>query len=167
MQLSKGLPAIILAAVFAVPGLTQAPPQGGSPQNAPPQGGSSSKTKLDFHPAFDAMDTNHDGRISKEEWLAAGMSQFSLAHLFPMLDKNNHGFLTYEEFAQEPMFEIDFNKDGKITLEEYRKANNDAGKKVEQSMKNGSGGPGGASPAGGPPAGGPGGAPPAGGPPQQ
>jgi hypothetical protein len=181
MQVSRILPAIALASFFATAGFTQAPPQGGAPQGNAPQKDKSSETKLNFRPAFDAMDTNHDGYISKAEWTAAGMSQFSLEHLYPMLNSTKDGKMTYEQFAQKPMFEIDFNKDGQITLEEYRKANNAAGEKVQKggggqgapggAPGGGQGGPGGAP--GGAPGGGPGGAPPsggapgAGGPPQQ
>jgi hypothetical protein len=184
MRISTVTLAIALVAGVAAYGFAQSAPAGGPPSGgapgagapggAAPGGQSASKTKLDFHQAFDAMDTNHDGKITKEEWLAAGMSQFSYDHLFAMLDSKKLGYLTYETFAQEPMFEIDFNKDGKITLDEYRKANNEAGEKIQKSGGGGaSGGPGGPGGLGGPGGasggpGGPGGAPPSGsgGPPQ-
>jgi hypothetical protein len=182
MRISTVTLAIALAAGVAAYGFAQSAPAGGPPAGGPPSAGapgggapgggapggqSASKTKLDFHQAFNAMDTNHDGKITKEEWLAAGMSQFSYDHLFQMLDSKKQGYLTYADFAQEPMFEIDFNKDGKITLDEYRKANNEAGEKIQKGgggSPGGSGGPGGPGGAGGPGGGpgGPGGAPPSG-----
>jgi Ca2+-binding EF-hand superfamily protein len=155
MQAIKILPAIVLASLLATAGFSQAPPQGGQPQGNAPQNDKSSEAKLNFKPAFNAMDTNHDGCISKAEWLAAGMSQFSYDHLYVKLNSKNDGCMTYEQFAQKPLFEIDYNKDGQISLEEYRKANNEAGEKVQKS-----GAPGAAS-------GGGQGAPGAGGPPQQ
>lgn len=44
--------------------------------------------------AFDAIDTNHDGKISLEEWLASGGSETT----FMLLDKNGDGYLDYDEF---------------------------------------------------------------------
>ncbi len=40
---------------------------------------------------FQDMDTNHDGKISKKEWLAAQEKQFN------RLDKNGDGFITKDE----------------------------------------------------------------------
>ncbi|MGI4878707.1 MAG: hypothetical protein ACRYG4_14605 [Janthinobacterium lividum] len=40
-----------------------------------------------------AMDTDHDGRWSKAEWLAAGRR----AHRFDLMDADNNGYVTPEE----------------------------------------------------------------------
>ncbi len=40
---------------------------------------------------FQDMDTNHDGRISKAEWMAFQEKQFK------MLDRNGDGFITRDE----------------------------------------------------------------------
>ena len=40
---------------------------------------------------FQDMDTNHDGRISKSEWMAFQEKQFK------MLDRNGDGFITRDE----------------------------------------------------------------------
>ena len=183
MRISTVTLAIALVAGVTAYGFAQAPaggppagggapngaaPGGGAPGGAAPGGQSASKTTLDFHPAFDGIDANHDGKITKEEWLGSGLSQVSYDHLFKMLDSKNQGYLTYEDLAKMPMFEIDYNKDGKVSLAEYLKAQNSAGEAVG---KGGSGAPGGAGGPGGASGsqGGPGGAPPsgAGGPPQK
>jgi Ca2+-binding EF-hand superfamily protein len=41
---------------------------------------------------FEEMDTNKDGKVSKEEWNAFHDTKFS------SMDKDNDGFVTHEEF---------------------------------------------------------------------
>ncbi len=40
---------------------------------------------------FQAMDTDHDGKISKKEWMAFQEKQFN------QIDKNGDGFITRDE----------------------------------------------------------------------
>ena len=44
---------------------------------------------------FDNMDTNHDGKISKSEWMDFQEKQFK------RLDKNGDGFITREEVRED------------------------------------------------------------------
>ena len=44
---------------------------------------------------FKKLDANHDGKISKDEFLAGGT-----AEEFAKLDKNGDGFLDHAEFSQ-------------------------------------------------------------------
>ncbi len=61
------------------------PPRGGAPADRDPQ----MEHMIDM--MFRDMDTNHDGRISKSEWMAFYEKQFGL------LDKNGDGFITRDE----------------------------------------------------------------------
>jgi Ca2+-binding EF-hand superfamily protein len=97
--------------------------------------------KADASPIVNAIDTNKDGRMTHEEWQAAGAPEPSW-NMFMKKDKvKKQGYITREDFLTEtPPNGIDTNCDGKITIEEFL-----ATKKWKM---------------GGPPGGPPGGAPP-------
>ena len=101
------------------------------------------------------MDKNKDGKVAKEEWLASGMNQDSYDRLFTqMLDSNKDLILTKAEFtASKPIFEVDTNKDGKVSVEEFAEANKKAAANMSSGGQGGApgGAPGGAQ--GGPPGG--------------
>jgi hypothetical protein len=159
-----GITVICLA--FACSALAQGAPQGqapgGAPQGQPPAGGQGgapgggANDKLDFGPVYDAMDKNKDGKVAKEEWLASGMNQDSYDRLFTqMLDSNKDLILTKAEFtASKPIFEVDTNKDGKVSLQEFADANKNAAANMSSGGQGGAPGgapqrpaPGGAAPA--------------------
>jgi hypothetical protein len=67
---------------------------------------------LDLYPFFIAVDTNHDGCLSEDEWKKAGAPISS----FNML--NEKGCVTYlRMYNEKAPDDIDSNKDGKLTLE--------------------------------------------------
>lgn len=140
--------------------------QGGAPGGAPggeggAPGGGANSSDLDMTPVYEAMDANKDGKIGKEEWLASGMDQISYDNLFTqMLDNDKDGFLTKEDIMGAiPRFEVDFDGDGKASIEEFAKANADAAASMGLGGEGGApgGAPGGGE--GGPGGGAPGGAP--------
>lgn len=105
------------------------PPSGSQPQGVQSQVDSK---PLDFNPTFDAMDANRDRRITREEWLAAGMSQKTYDMLFTkMLDKDKDGCVSPGEFlGRKPQFEIDLDHDGSVSLKEYVTVQNQKGEEA-------------------------------------
>ena len=74
----------IAALVLSASALAQVPSN-----STAPSGGTTQAT-----PTFESLDTNADGRISASEAQASP----SLASKFTMLDKQNKGYITKEEF---------------------------------------------------------------------
>jgi hypothetical protein len=95
-------------------------------QNAPggaPAGGPSGFAKLKVDSFFAEIDTNKDGKLSSEEWKAAGLKDY----VFSMVDGKNkkQGFLTKEELATEGWpLEMDANKDGVLTIAKMKAYDN-------------------------------------------
>lgn len=76
----------VAALLLSVSALAQVPDNSRTPGTTP---GSTQAT-----PTFESLDTNADGRISASEAQASP----SLAAKFTMLDKQNKGYITKEEF---------------------------------------------------------------------
>lgn len=127
---------LILAAAATVIPFTAAWAQ---PQQAKPVSRSDFIKTLDAR--FNQMDTNHDGKVTKEELAAELQREIQMANAkiaqqleakFRQLDTNHDGQLSLKEFmAAQPtlhpnetpdqmMQRFDANHDGKITLDEYR-----------------------------------------------
>jgi hypothetical protein len=146
MHICKMVPGLIVGMAFALPVFAQNAPAAG----APAAGGAPKMISLKMDGFFAQVDTNKDGKLSKEEWKAAGLSD----NVFTMFDSKKTGFITLEVLnSQHFPSEIDANSDGSLTVAEM----------IEYDKKP-HGGPGGGAPGGGAPGGG--GAP-AGGAPQQ
>ncbi|MFZ0931012.1 MAG: EF-hand domain-containing protein [Syntrophobacteraceae bacterium] len=67
-------------------------------KSSPPRGGGAAALDPRMEQAIDMMfremDTDHDGKISKAEWMAFQEKQFK------MLDKNGDGFITKDEVRE-------------------------------------------------------------------
>ncbi len=48
---------------------------------------------------FDALDTNHDGKLTKDEFMAAPHQRGNAEEMFKAMDVNGHGYITKEEFC--------------------------------------------------------------------
>ena len=55
--------------------------------------------RLDCEERFDALDTNHDGKLTKEEFMAALHHRGNPEEMFKAMDANGHGYITKEEFC--------------------------------------------------------------------
>jgi hypothetical protein len=123
MLIARLICSSILAAVLVVPALAQGTPtQGGA---ASQDGQKFSGKKMDYSPFFEAVDKNHDGKLTREEWNAAGLKdkQFIQLTKYPIYQKNEK---SDEQYVAKAYFEdmdspaeLDANKDGKVTLEEF------------------------------------------------
>lgn len=83
-----------VAAVVGVPVLAQTVPAGAPPMSAAsPEGDFRDQPHMPPRERFAAMDTDHDRRVSKAEWLAAGRKELG----FAMMDANNDGYVTMNE----------------------------------------------------------------------
>ena len=82
-----GLVAVFFIAVMA---LAQCSGQGNDGQGAP---------SLGCQERFDAMDTNKDGKVSKDEFLAAPHYKDNAEQMFKAMDVNGRGYVTKDEFC--------------------------------------------------------------------
>jgi hypothetical protein len=93
----KSIPVVVGIIVLAYGGFifaqTQQPPpaRGGRTADGNPQ----MEQMIDM--MFQDMDTNHDGKISKSEWMAFYEKQFR------QLDRNGDGFITKDEVRADMM----------------------------------------------------------------
>jgi Ca2+-binding EF-hand superfamily protein len=84
------------------------------------------QTRPDMQALFEHADTNHDGKVTKEEFLAARAAQFS------SFDRNGDGFIDDQDFPKrimamsqaharfaEMLKQFDANGDGRISQQEF------------------------------------------------
>ncbi len=157
-NLFAALPVLVLAMSMTI--MAQEGPRG---QASAQQGGgheaNPNDPALDVTPFWNAVDTNHDGIITKEEWLAAGLPEADWAH-FDQDDKDGKG-IKKADFAKMPHYRtgMDTNHDGTMTLEKFKAflakhAKEAAAGKAGGGATGGGAPAGGSSPQGGPPQGG-------------
>ena len=81
-----------LVTVFFIVGLAfaQGSGQGKSAQGAP---------RLGCQERFDSLDTNKDGQVTKDEFLAAPHRRGDAEQMFKTMDVNGHGYITKDEFC--------------------------------------------------------------------
>jgi hypothetical protein len=93
MKLFKLVVAVGLVTVFFFAGIAfaQSGGQGKGGQGAAPMMGCQQR--------FDAMDTNKDGQVSKDEFLAAPHQRENPEQMFKARDVNGRGYLTKDEFC--------------------------------------------------------------------
>jgi hypothetical protein len=74
----------------------------------------------DASPIVDAIDTNHDGKMTHAEWQAAEAPEASWNFFMAKEKIKAQGYITRADFlAESPPNGIDTDCDGKITLEEF------------------------------------------------
>ena len=120
---------------FLLPGLSLAAPQAPT-SGGVPEGDVSRRRQQHFSEAWKLADTNGDGVLSREEFFAmkriALLPEYKREELFKRLDKNGDGVLSRDELeslvkpqeGKHPwmprIWELDTNKDGVISLEEFK-----------------------------------------------
>ena len=130
-KLALGL--AIVGMALALPCLAQGPP-----------GGAQSGVLLKADGFVAEVNTSKTGKITKEEWAAAG-----LPDIFDQLDTDKSGYLTKERLeATKFPAAMDPNKDGILTVAKFL-----AFSKIIHGGASGGGAPGGSAPSGGAPGG--------------
>ena len=82
-----------LVTVFSIAGIAFA--QGGGQG----KGGQGAAPMMGCQQRFDAMDTNKDGQVSKDEFLAAPHQRENPEQMFKAMDVNGRGYLTKDDFC--------------------------------------------------------------------
>ena len=77
-----------LVTVFLIAGMAFAQWQGGH-----------GASRMSCQERFDALDTNHDGKLTLEEFMAAPHHRGNPEERFKAMDVNGHGYITKEEFC--------------------------------------------------------------------
>ena len=85
------LPALVTVFFMAGIAFAQGGGQGKGGQGAAPMMGCQQR--------FDAMDTNKDGKVSKDEFLAAPHQRDNPEQMFTAMDVQKRGYLTKDEFC--------------------------------------------------------------------
>lgn len=131
MSIYRLMSVIVICLALSTSALAQqAQAQEGAPGQAP--AGNSSMVTLDVSPFIKAVDTDKDGNITTAEWKATGLNEA----LFTVFDSEKKNTFSKDVMAQmSHPAEMDADKDGKLTLDEFKNANKDIGAQ---------GGPGGA-----------------------
>jgi hypothetical protein len=76
--------------------------------------------KFDAAPIVDAIDTNHDNRLTHAEWQKAGAPEGSWNRFMGYPKVKQQGYVSRQDFETEtPPNGVDANCDGKITLAEF------------------------------------------------
>jgi len=88
MEHSKLVVLVGLVTVFLIAGMAFAQWPGG--QGSPSMG---------CQDRFDALDINHDGKLTKEEFMADPDHKGNAEEKFKAMDVNGHGYITKEEFC--------------------------------------------------------------------
>ncbi len=88
MKRFKMVVVVGLVAVFFFAGMAFA--QGQAGQGAP---------RLGCQDRFDVLDANHDGKLTKEEFMAVPHPRADPEKVFKTMDVNGHGFITQQEFC--------------------------------------------------------------------
>ncbi|MFO1468434.1 MAG: nuclear transport factor 2 family protein [Steroidobacteraceae bacterium] len=105
-----------------MPAMPTAAPSGAAPSRAappgappPPMTGDPSRNP-DMREFAAEVDTDHDGKMSRQEWQAKGLPSSS----FNMFERGR-GYVLLEDFQKNPAPPgIDLDGDGKLTVEEFR-----------------------------------------------
>ena len=82
-----------LVMVFFITGMAFA--QGGGQG----KGGQGAAPMMGCQQRFDAMDTNKDGKVSKDEFMAAPHQRDNPEQMFKTMDVHKRGYLTKDEFC--------------------------------------------------------------------
>ena len=93
MKHFKDVALVGLMTVFFIAGMAFA--QGGGQS----KGGQGAAPMMGCQERFESMDTNKDGQVSKDEFLAAPHQGGNPEQMFKAMDVNGHGYLTKDELC--------------------------------------------------------------------
>ena len=79
---------VVFATMFLIQGMAFAQGQGGH-----------GASRMSCQERFDSLDSNHDGKLTKEEFMAAPHHRGDPEEMFKAMDVNGHGYITKEEFC--------------------------------------------------------------------
>jgi hypothetical protein len=101
MKFFKLVVLVGLVTVFFTAGIAFAQSGGQS------MGGQGAASMTGCQQRFDAMDTNKDGQVSKDEFLAAPPEWDNTEQRFQAMDVNGHGYLKKAEFCSSKGMRMD------------------------------------------------------------